>query len=124
MLGAETYQRLLEKQVIEVAPLAYMRGRTLDDAFIILDEAQNTSPEQMKMFLTRMGSVAKVVVTCDVTQIDLPDTAKSGLVDALPVLKHVNGMATLDLSEKDVAGHRSSQAVIKACDNASRSKKK
>lgn len=124
MLGAETYQRLLEKQVIEVAPLAYMRGRTLDDAFIILDEAQNTSPEQMKMFLTRMGSGSKVVVTGDVTQIDLPDKAKSGLVDALQVLKHVNGVAMMYFSEKDVVRHRLVQAIIKAYDNASRSKKK
>lgn len=89
MLGAENYQKLLEKQLIEVAPLAYMRGRTLDDAFIILDEAQNTSPEQMKMFLTRMGAGSKVVVTGDITQIDLPDKARSGLVDALGVLKNV-----------------------------------
>lgn len=87
MLGAENYQKLLEKQLIEVAPLAYMRGRTLDDAFIILDEAQNTSPEQMKMFLTRMGAGSKVVVTGDITQIDLPDKARSGLVDVLGVLK-------------------------------------
>lgn len=87
MLGAETYERLVEKQIIEVAPLAYMRGRTLDDSFIILDEAQNTTPEQMKMFLTRMGVGSKVVVTGDVTQIDLPDRTRSGLVDALQVLK-------------------------------------
>ena len=93
MLGAEIFQKLLEKQCIEVAPLAYMRGRTLDDAFIILDEAQNTSTEQMKMFLTRMGNGSKVVVTGDVTQIDLPDKARSGLVDALQVLKGVNGSA-------------------------------
>ena len=90
MLGAETYERLVEKQIIEVAPLAYMRGRTLDDSFIILDEAQNTTPEQMKMFLTRMGVGSKVVVTGDVTQIDLPDRTRSGLVDALQVLKGVN----------------------------------
>ena len=82
MLGAETYERLVEKQIIEVAPLAYMRGRTLDDSFIILDEAQNTTPEQMKMFLTRMGVGSKVVVTGDVTQIDLPDRTRSGLVEA------------------------------------------
>ena len=92
MLGAETYERLVEKQIIEVAPLAYMRGRTLDDSFIILDEAQNTTPEQMKMFLTRMGVGSKVVVTGDVTQIDLPGGTRSGLVDALKVLKDVNGI--------------------------------
>ena len=97
MLGAETYQKLLEKQLIEVAPLAYMRGRTLDDAFIILDEAQNTSPEQMKMFLTRMGTGSKVVVTGDVTQIDLPDKARSGLVDALQVLKTVQGLSLIHI---------------------------
>lgn len=89
MLGAENYQKLLEKQLIEVAPLAYMRGRTHDDAFIILDDQQNTSPEQMKMFLTRMGAGSKVVVTGDITQIDLPDKARSGLVTQLGVLKNV-----------------------------------
>ena len=118
MLGAEKYQGLLEKQLIEVAPLAYMRGRTLDDAFIILDEAQNTSPEQMKMFLTRMGSGSKVVVTGDVTQIDLPDKARSGLVDALSVLKQVQGIAMMYFSEKDVVRHRLVQDIIKAYDKA------
>ena len=118
MLGAETYQKLLEKQLIEVAPLAYMRGRTLDDAFIILDEAQNTSPEQMKMFLTRMGTGSKVVVTGDVTQIDLPDKARSGLVDALQVLKNVQGIAMMFFSEKDVVRHRLVQEIIKAYEKA------
>ena len=100
MLGAETYERLVEKQIIEVAPLAYMRGRTLDDSFIILDEAQNTTPEQMKMFLTRMGVGSKVVVTGDVTQIDLPERTRSGLVDALHVLKQVKGIAQCYFTEK------------------------
>lgn len=118
MLGAETYQKLLEKQLIEVAPLAYMRGRTLDDAFIILDEAQNTSPEQMKMFLTRMGTGSKVVVTGDVTQMDLPDKARSGLVDALQVLKTVQGIAMMFFSEKDVVRHRLVQEIIRAYDKA------
>ncbi len=118
MLGAETYQKLLEKQLIEVAPLAYMRGRTLDDAFIILDEAQNTSPEQMKMFLTRMGRGSKVVVTGDVTQIDLPDKARSGLVDALQVLKTVQGIAMMFFSEKDIVRHRLVQEIIRAYDKA------
>ena len=118
MLGAETYQKLLEKQLIEVAPLAYMRGRTLDDAFIILDEAQNTSPEQMKMFLTRMGAGSKVVVTGDITQIDLPDKARSGLVDALGVLKNVEGIAMIHFSEKDVVRHRLVQEIIRAYDKA------
>ena len=112
------YQKLLEKQLIEVAPLAYMRGRTLDDAFIILDEAQNTSPEQMKMFLTRMGAGSKVVVTGDITQIDLPDKARSGLVDALGVLKNVEGIAMIHFSEKDVVRHRLVQEIIRAYDKA------
>ena len=118
MLGAETFQKLLEKQTIEVAPLAYMRGRTLDDAFIILDEAQNTSPEQMKMFLTRMGTGSKVVVTGDITQIDLPDKARSGLVDALNVLKNVEGIGRVFFSEKDVVRHRLVQQIVKAYDKA------
>ncbi len=118
LLGAENYQKLLEKQLIEVAPLAYMRGRTLDDAFIILDEAQNTSPEQMKMFLTRMGAGSRVVVTGDVTQIDLPDKARSGLVDALGVLKNIEGIAMIHFSEKDVVRHRLVQEIIRAYDRA------
>lgn len=118
LLGAETFQKLVEKQMIEVAPLAYMRGRTLDDAFIILDEAQNTSPEQMKMFLTRMGVGSKVVVTGDVTQIDLPDKARSGLVDALQVLKDVDGIAQVRLTEKDVVRHRLVQQIVKAYEKA------
>lgn len=118
MLGPETFQKLVEKQTIEVAPLAYMRGRTLDDAFIILDEAQNTSPEQMKMFLTRMGAGSKVVVTGDVTQIDLPDKARSGLVDALQILKNIDGIAQVRFSEKDVVRHRLVQEIVKAYDRA------
>jgi hypothetical protein len=90
MMGAENYQRLLEKGVIEIAPLAYMRGRTLDDSFIILDEAQNTTPEQMKMFLTRLGFNSKIVVTGDITQIDLPDGKRSGLVEASKILKNID----------------------------------
>ena len=122
MLGPETFQRLLEKQTIEVAPLAYMRGRTLDNAFIILDEAQNTSPEQMKMFLTRMGSGSKVVVTGDVTQIDLPDKSRSGLVDALAVLKNIDGIAQIRFSEKDVVRHRLVQEIVKAYDRATQAR--
>ncbi len=118
MLGAETYERLVEKQAIEVAPLAYMRGRTLDDSFIILDEAQNTTPEQMKMFLTRMGSGAKVVVTGDITQIDLPDKTRSGLVDALGILKGIDGIAEVRFSEKDVVRHRLVQDIVKAYERA------
>ena len=118
LLGAETFQKLFEKQVIEVAPLAYMRGRTLDDAFIILDEAQNTTPEQMKMFLTRMGVGSKVVVTGDVTQVDLPDKVRSGLVDALQVLRDVDGIAQARLTEKDVVRHRLVQQIVKAYEKA------
>ena len=118
MLGAEMFERLLEKQVIEVAPLAYMRGRTLDDSFIILDEAQNTTPEQMKMFLTRMGNGSHVVVTGDITQIDLPDKKRSGLVDALEVLRDVEGIAQIHFSEKDVVRHRLVQEIVKAYERA------
>lgn len=114
MLGIEAAQRLMEKQVVEVAPLAYMRGRTLDEAFIILDEAQNTSREQMKMFLTRMGSSSKVVVTGDITQIDLPDKSKSGLVDAMAVLKNIDGISFVHFTEKDVVRHKLVQDIIKA----------
>ena len=118
MLGAENFQRYQERGNIEVAPLAYMRGRTLDDSFIILDEAQNTTPEQMKMFLTRMGVGSKVVVTGDVTQIDLPERTRSGLVDALQVLKGVNGIAQCYFTEKDVVRHRLVQEIIKAYEAA------
>lgn len=118
MLGEEAFARLLEKQTIEVAPLAYMRGRTLDDSFIILDEAQNTTPEQMKMFLTRMGNNSKIVVTGDVTQIDLPDKSRSGLVDALRVLRGIEGIAQIRFSEKDVVRHRLVQEIVKAYEKA------
>ena len=95
MMGGEGYQRLLERGAVEVAPLAYMRGRTLNDAFIILDEAQNTTSEQMKMFLTRMGEGSKMVITGDITQIDLPEGKRSGLVEALEVLRGVEGIGTV-----------------------------
>ena len=117
-LSVEEIQDLVENQIIEVAPLAYMRGRTLDDSFIILDEAQNTTPEQMKMFLTRMGVGSKVVVTGDVTQIDLPDRTRSGLVDALHILKNVDGIAQCYFTEKDVVRHRLVQEIIKAYEAA------
>ncbi len=122
MLGPESAQRLMEKQIIEVAPLAYMRGRTLDDAFIILDEAQNTSREQMKMFLTRMGVGSKVVVTGDVTQIDLPDKRQSGLVDALNVLRNIADIQQVRFTEKDVVRHRLVQDIIKAYDKAAKTR--
>lgn len=114
MLGAETYQKLLERGSIEVAPLAYMRGRTLDDSFIILDEAQNTTPEQMKMFLTRIGFGSKAVVTGDVTQIDLPDGKLSGLKEACKVLEKVDGIAQCYLTDKDVVRHELVQRIVKA----------
>ena len=106
MLGSETYQRCVERGSIEVAPLAYMRGRTLDDSFIILDEAQNTTCEQMKMFLTRLGFNSKMVITGDITQIDLPDGKKSGLKDALRVLRDVQGIAQHRFTERDVVRHK------------------
>ncbi len=119
MLGTEATGRLMEKQIIEVAPLAYMRGRTLDDAFIILDEAQNTSREQMKMFLTRMGVGSRMVVTGDVTQIDLPDKNRSGLIDALSTLKNIEDIAKIRFSDKDVVRHRLVQEIIRAYEKAS-----
>jgi len=116
MMGAESYQKYLERGNIEVAPLAYMRGRTLDDSFIILDEAQNTTPEQMKMFLTRLGANSKAVITGDITQIDLPDEKKSGLVEAIRVLRHVEDISTVTLDERDVVRHKIIQDIIKAYD--------
>ena len=114
MLGAETYQKYLERGNIEVAPLAYMRGRTLDDSFIILDEAQNTSREQMKMFLTRLGFGSKIVITGDITQIDLPGDKVSGLREAMRVLKGVEDIAICRLNESDVVRHVIVQRIIKA----------
>lgn len=114
MLGAETYQKYLERGNIEIAPLAYMRGRTLDDSFIILDEAQNTTPEQMKMFLTRLGFHSKMVVTGDITQIDLPDGRKSGLREVVRVLKNVEDIAICQFNEKDVVRHQLVQRIIQA----------
>ena len=114
MLGAETYQKYLERGNIEVAPLAYMRGRTLDDSFIILDEAQNTSCEQMKMFLTRMGFGSKMVITGDATQIDLPADKLSGLKQAVRVLKNVEGIGICELTDQDVVRHVMVQRIIKA----------
>jgi phosphate starvation-inducible PhoH-like protein len=114
MLGNETFQKYLTKGTIEVAPLAYMRGRTLDDSFIILDEAQNTTPEQMKMFLTRLGFNSKAVINGDATQIDLPSIKKSGLVEAVKVLKDVEDISLIKFTEKDVVRHRLVQNIIKA----------
>lgn len=114
MFGGETYQKHLEKGSIEVAPLAYMRGRTLDDSFIILDEAQNTTPEQMKMFLTRLGSNSKAIITGDVTQIDLPRGKRSGLKEAMRVLRDIDDIKICTFTEKDVVRHELVQKIIKA----------
>jgi len=116
IMGPETYQSNLEKGIIEVAPLAYMRGRTLDDSFIILDEAQNTTPEQMKMFLTRMGVGSRMVITGDITQIDLT-SGKSGLIEARRILKNVDGVEFVYLTERDVVRHELVQRIIKAYEN-------
>ena len=124
MLGAENYARYHERGNIEIAPLAYMRGRTLDDSFIILDEAQNTTPEQMKMFLTRMGFGSKVVVTGDVTQIDLPDGRKSGLVEAASVLKNVDDIEIVRFDERDVVRHKLVQSIINAYEKYDATKKR
>ena len=114
MLGSESFQRYSEKGIIEIAPLAYMRGRTLDDSFIILDEAQNTTPEQMKMFLTRLGNNSKAIVTGDITQIDLPFIKKSGLVDALEILSDIKGISIFKFTHKDVVRHPLVQKIILA----------
>ena len=120
MLGAETFQKYQERGSIEVAPLAYMRGRTLDDSFIILDEAQNTTKEQMKMFLTRLGFGSKIVITGDVTQIDLPDDKTSGLKDAIRVLEGVNDIAICRLTSADVVRHALVQEIINAYEKAAK----
>jgi len=114
MLGAENFQKYQERGSIEVAPLAYMRGRTLDDSFIILDEAQNTTPEQMKMFLTRLGFNSKMVVTGDITQIDLPAGKKSGLTKVMRILKNVDDIEICKFTQKDVVRHRLVQEIIRA----------
>jgi phosphate starvation-inducible PhoH-like protein len=116
MMDFEKVQRLMDRGVIEVAPLAFMRGRTLNGSFVILDEAQNTTPEQMKMFLTRLGYDSKAVVTGDVTQVDLPSEQPSGLIDALRVLDGVEGIGVMQFSEADVVRHRLVQSIIRAYD--------
>lgn len=114
MLGLETYTKLMERGSIEIAPLAYMRGRTLSNSFIILDEAQNTTREQMKMFLTRLGYGSKMVITGDVTQIDLPDGKRSGLINAVEVLKEVDGISIVKLSDKDVVRNPLVISIVRA----------
>jgi phosphate starvation-inducible protein PhoH and related proteins len=114
LMGSESYLKSMERGHIEISPLAYMRGRTLDDSFIILDEAQNSTPEQMKMFLTRIGFNSKVVVTGDITQIDLPIQQKCGLIEARKILKGVEGIKVVVLSEKDVVRSGIVQKIIRA----------
>ena len=123
MLGAESCSRMIEKMTIEIAPLAYMRGRTLDDSFIILDEAQNTTPEQMKMFLTRLGGGSKAVVTGDPTQTDLPRGTKSGLSVAVQILSNIDDIGVNEFSERDVVRHRLVQKIIVAYDRYERERK-
>src|SRR4029077_9788689 len=117
MVEPEGAQRLLERQAVEVAPLAFMRGRTLNDSFIILDEAQNTSPEQMKMFLTRIGFGSKAVVTGDTTQVDVPD-GRSGLLGLEPILSGIDGLAFVRLTSRDVVRHRIVQDIVNAYEQA------
>jgi len=118
MLEPEKVDRYLEKNVIEVAPIAFMRGRTLNDAFIILDEAQNTTGEQMKMFLTRMGFNSKAVITGDITQIDLPNAKRSGLIDAMEILKNVEGISFVHFDETDVVRHHLVQRIVRAYEDS------
>ena len=120
MLGAETYQKYVERGNIEVAPLAYMRGRTLDNAFVILDEAQNTTLSQIKMFLTRMGRNAKFIVTGDVTQIDLPRREDSGLVRATETLAGVEGIAVVEFDKRDIVRHPLVKHIVEAFDRRAR----
>ena len=122
LIGPEGFQKQLEKGLIEVAPLAYMRGRTLDNAFIILDEAQNTTPEQMKMFLTRLGSGSKMVINGDITQIDLVDKGRSGLIDATRLLKNIEGIADVRFNDKDIVRFRLVADIVKAYNRAAQRK--
>ncbi|MBQ8447466.1 MAG: PhoH family protein [Clostridia bacterium] len=120
MFGAETYQKHIERGTIEIAPLAYMRGRTLDDSFIILDEAQNTTPEQMKMFLTRLGAGSRAIITGDITQVDLPSGKKSGLTEAMKILRGIDDIAIHEFNERDVVRHRLVQKIVIAYDKYER----
>ena len=123
IMGADAFARNMEKGLLEVAPLAYMRGRTLDNAFIVLDEAQNTTPEQMKMFLTRIGYGSKVVITGDITQIDLAEGKRSGLMEAVKILKDVDDIGIITLSNKDVVRHPLVQKIITAYEKAENKKR-
>jgi phosphate starvation-inducible PhoH-like protein len=122
MMEAEKAYRLIDKGVIEIAPLAFMRGRTLNDSFIVLDEAQNTTSEQMKMYLTRLGFNSKTVITGDITQIDLPPEKVSGLIEAEKILKGIHGLSFVYFSEKDVVRHRLVQDIVKAYDKFGKSR--
>ncbi len=124
MFGAENFAKYMEKGIIEVAPLAYMRGRTLENAFIILDEAQNTTSEQIKMFLTRLGNDSRMVITGDVTQIDLPDSKTSGLIEAMKVLRNVDDIAIHKFDEKDVVRHKLVQDIVKAYEKYTNERRK
>jgi phosphate starvation-inducible PhoH-like protein len=114
MLSSEKALKLIERGVIEIAPLAFMRGRTLNDSFVILDEAQNTTTEQMKMFLTRLGFDSKAVITGDITQIDLPERTSSGLVEVMDILDGIEGISFVNFDEKDVVRHHLVQEIIRA----------
>lgn len=124
MFGADNFSKYMEKGIIEVAPLAYMRGRTLEGSFIILDEAQNTTSEQIKMFLTRLGNDSKMVITGDVTQIDLPDSKSSGLIEAMKVLRNVDDIYIHKFNEKDVVRHKLVQDIVKAYEKYNNEKRK
>lgn len=124
MFGADNFSKLMEKGIVEVAPLAYMRGRTLENAFIILDEAQNTTSEQIKMFLTRLGNDSKMVITGDVTQIDLPDSKSSGLIEAMKVLRNVDDIYIHKFNEKDVVRHKLVQDIVKAYEKYNNERRK
>jgi len=124
MIDYDQIQRFMEQDVIEVVPLAYMRGRTLNSAFIILDEAQNTTVAQMKMFLTRMGEESRIVIAGDTTQVDLPPHARSGLIDALSRLRAVRGIAQIELSKADIVRHRLVQDIVNAYEESPRGRSK
>lgn len=124
MIPAAKLQDMMEKHIIQIAPLAFMRGRTLSDAVVILDEAQNTTPQQIKMFLTRMGSSTKMIITGDMTQIDLPREQKSGLKEALKILEHVEGISIVNLAEKDIVRHKLVTRIVNAYDKYDKSKEK
>ena len=124
MIPVAKLKEYMENNVIQIAPLAFMRGRTLNDAVIILDEAQNTTTHQIKMFLTRLGTNAKMIITGDVTQIDLPPTATSGLIQAMQILKNVNGIGKVEFTKKDIVRHKLVQRIVEAYDKFDKNKKK